>query len=89
MPETRASNKDKRPGKCVLDAESEAEAKPKRKRRTKEEMRVVREGQERAATEKAAHEKERQNLLRKVAELEMKMQADDLKKGVRLNAEGN
>lgn len=97
MPNTRASNKEKHPGKCVIDAESDAEnnenkEKQKRKRRTKEEMVAFREGQaiiaQQKATEKEAREKERQELLKKIAELEIKMREDD-KKNVRRGAEGD
>ncbi|KAF8340078.1 hypothetical protein F5887DRAFT_919606 [Amanita rubescens] len=91
MPETRASNKSKHPGKCLLAAGSdlsEANEKQKRKRRTKEEMLILREEQarvaEKKAAENAAHEKEHQELLKKIAELEMKQAAaDNHNKGLR------
>ena len=95
MPNTRASNREKHPRKCVIDAESETEnkEKQKRKRRMKEEMLAFREEQaiiaQQKAAEKDAHAKERQELLKKVAELEIKMREDDHKKNVRHGAEGH
>ena len=95
MPNTRASNKEKHPGRCIIDAESDTENKEKEKskRRTKEEMSAFHEGQaiiaQQKAAEKDAHKKERQELLKKVAELEIKMREDDHKKNVHHGAEGN
>lgn len=95
MPETRALNKSKHPGLLVAaGSDGEANEKQKRKRRTKEEMLIFREEQARVAAKKAAEdvarEKERQELLMKVAELEMRQAAaDNHNKGLRHNADGN
>lgn len=94
MPSTRASNKNKHPGLCVRDAESDVEKneKPKRKRRTKDEMVAFRAEKARVAQEeadnKAAREQERQIHLKKVAAIELQMQREDLNRAAHHN-EGN
>ena len=89
------SNKDKHPGLCVLEQENIGQTviQQKRKRHTKEEMHIACEAEARAAEEKAAadvvREGQWQKLLMELAALELKMQADDLRKSGPHDIEGS